>query len=279
MKLIALALTVFLLAAPAMADGVDTRYMHGLGNTRYEHIASETVGRGYHLYVMLPSSYEESPGRSYPTLYVLDGGGLFPLLSSYYRVLNFGEEVPDLIIVGISYGSDTFAGGNYRSTDFTAKSEERDYYGGAGTFQTFLRDELLPHIETSYRSDASRRMVFGQSIGGQFILYTALTQPSLFWGHIASNPALHRNLAFFLQQHSQTAASSNRSHLFVASGTMDEPQFREPALQWIAHWSGQDKTPWELKTVDLDGHSHMSAPPASFREGMRWLFRTDAKAD
>ena len=32
---------------------------------------------------------------------------------------------------------------------------------------------------------------------------------------------------------------------------------------------------WQLKTMSLDGHTHMSAPPASFRQGMTWLFSKD----
>jgi predicted alpha/beta superfamily hydrolase len=40
-----------------------------------------------------------------------------------------------------------------------------------------------------------------QGLGGQFVLYTALTRPDLFWGHIASNPALHRNLPFYPENH------------------------------------------------------------------------------
>jgi len=43
------------------------------------------------------------------------GGGLnpgclqlkFESLSAYYHYLRFGEEVPEMILVGISYGSDT----------------------------------------------------------------------------------------------------------------------------------------------------------------------------
>ena len=81
----------------------------------------------------------------------MDGGALFPLFSAYYRYLNFGEEVPDLIIVGISYGSDTLEGGNFRSTDYTAPSEERDYWGGASKYQSFLSDELFSLIEENYR--------------------------------------------------------------------------------------------------------------------------------
>ena len=246
--------------------------MQGLGNTEYQRIDSEIIGRPYHILVMLPDAYEESLEARFPTIYVLDGGALFPLLTAYYRYLNFGQEIPDAIIVGISYGSDTYENGNYRSTDYTAKSTERDYWGGAGKFQRFLSEELFPSIEARYRSRDDRRVIFGQSLGGQFVLYTALTRPDLFWGHISSNPALHRNLPFFLQLHSEAAVAGEPSRLFVGSATMDDPRFREPALKWIDYWSGNDRKPWHLKTMDLLGHTHMSAAPASFRQGMIWLF-------
>jgi predicted alpha/beta superfamily hydrolase len=257
------------------AAAVETRFMQGLGDAHYRQIDSEIVGRRYHIYVMLPDGYDPSSEEYYPTIYLLDGGALFPLFSAYYRYLNFGEEVPDAIIVGISYGSDNFENGNYRSTDYTAKSEEREYWGGAEKFQSFLSDELIPLIEQTYLSRAERRVIFGQSIGGQFVLYTALTRPNLFWGHIASNPALHRNLPFFLQTHSMAAEPGEQPRLFVASASMDDPIFRVPARKWIEHWSGQDDNPWRLKTMTLEGHTHMSAPPASFRYGMAWLFSKD----
>jgi len=252
-----------------------TEFLHGLGDSRYHFVESESVGRGFHVYVMVPNGYDERSAEKYPTIYLLDGGGLFPLLTAYYQYLNFGEEIPDAIIVGISYGGDTPEEGNYRSTDYTAPSAERDYWGGAEKFQQFLGDELMPVIESGYRADPERRVIFGQSIGGQFVLYTALTRPNLFWGHIASNPALHRNLPFFLRRHSANESTGDKSRLFVADGTLDDPRFRDPAMKWIDHWSAKDDIPWELKTVDLEGHSHMSAPPASFRQGMTWLFFAD----
>ena len=263
---------VIFLAASASASEVDTRFLQGLGGSHYLQVESETVGRDFHVYVMLPDGYEENADQAYPTIYVLDGGNLYPLLVSYYGYLNFGQEVPDAIIVGISYGSDTFSGGNYRSTDYTAPSEERDYWGGAGNYQTFLSDELMPLVENNFRSQPHRRVIFGQSLAGQFVLYTALTEPNLFWGHIASNPALHRNLPFFLQAHGTANDEAEPSRLFVASASHDDEQFRIPARQWIEHWSDVDDTPWELEIAILEGHTHMSAPPASFRQGMRWLF-------
>lgn len=274
-KLIVGLVATFLMAASTASSAVETRFMQGLGDTRYQQIDSEVIGRRYHIFIMLPDGYERSAEEYYPTIYVLDGGALFPLLAAYYRYLNFGAEIPDAIVVGISYGSDNFEDGNYRATDYTAKSSEREYWGGAEKFQHFLGDELLPLIERTYRSRTDRRIIFGQSIGGQFVLYTALTMPDLFWGHIASNPALHRNLPFFLQTYGKAVSAGERSKLFVGSGSLDDPRFRVPALEWIEHWSNNDDNPWQLKTMNLDGHSHMSAPPASFRQGMTWLFSND----
>lgn len=263
---------VVLLVASAAASAVDVTYLQGLGDTRYERLHAEAIGRDFHVYVMLPDGYDEHPDRRYPTMYVLDGGSLYPLLVAYYRYLRLGEEVPAMIIVGISYGSDRFAGGNFRASDYTAPSEHRDYWGGAGAFQSFVRDELMPRVESTYRSRADRRIVFGHSLGGQFVLYTAQTQPQLFWGHIASNPALHRNLPFFLAAHWPASAARAESYLYVGSSSGDDPAMRVPLLEWIGHWSGRNDLPWLLNAVTVEGHSHMSLPPAAFREGLRWMF-------
>jgi len=270
-KSILLALLCFSHGSPVFA-AVDVQFMQGLGDSRYHHIESAAVGRAYHLYVMLPAGYDADADKTYPAIYVLDGGGLFPLFAAYYRYLNFGEEIPESIIVGISYGSDAFDEGNLRSTDYTAVTAERDYWGGASKFQSFLGDELLPMIEDIYHANTNRRVIFGQSIGGQFVLYTALTKPNLFWGHIASNPALHRNLPFYLQKHADPEPDHEQSRLFVGDGTLNDARYREPSLEWIRYWSQRSDKPWQLKTVNLDGHSHMSAPPAAFRQGMVWLF-------
>ena len=275
MKFLIAIAAVLLTSLSTASTDLDTRFMQGLGDAQYQKIESETLGRPFHIFIMLPPDYDQAADQRYPTIYLLDGGNMFPLLGSYYRYLKLGEDRPDAIIVGISYGSDTFAGGNYRSSDFTAASTERDYWGGAGKFQSFLSDELLPMIEASYRSRSDRRIIFGQSLGGQFVLYTALTKPSLFWGHIASNPALHRNLPFFMEEHEQAEQAGKPSKLFVASGSLDDPVLRAPALEWIEHWSRKTNNPWQLKTLILEGQTHLSAPPEAFRLGMSWLFSAE----
>lgn len=261
---------VALMVAAASAEPVVVEGLQSLDDTHHHVVSAESLGKQYHVLVKLPASYEAEPQRSYPTLYILDGGELFPLFASYSGYLTFGREIPELILVGISYGTGDWRQGNDRGHDYTAPTDEREHWGGAADFQAFLDDELIPYVEGTYRSDARQRIIFGQSLGGQFVLFTAQTRPDLFWGHIASNPALHRNLPFFLE--TNPGPQDIESRLFVASGSHDDPRFRTPALAWIEHWTNRDDIPWRLETRTLDGHSHFSAPPASFRDGLRWLF-------
>lgn len=257
--------------AAAPSDAVPFQLLQGLGDTRYHLLESSAGEQTYHLYVRLPEGYEQAPAVEFPTVYLLDGGVTYPLLSGYYRYLVLGEEIPEAIIVGIAYGTADWQAGNNRGHDYTAPAPDRDHYGGAAAFQELLRTEVLPLIERNYRADPTRRILFGQSLGGQFVLFTALTEPELFWGHIASNPALHRNLPFFLPGASPPHETTG-SRLFVASGSHDDPVFRVPALEWIRAWSETDSRPWRLETRTLEGHGHFSAVPAAFRQGMRWLF-------
>jgi len=258
-------------AAPA-----DTSLLQGLGEPRYHRFESGALGHPLHLYVRLPAGAAQRPDERFPTVYLLDGGNTFPLLSAYHHYLRLGEEQPELILVGISYGSDTFEGGNYRSGDYTAPAADREWWGGAATFQQVLARELLPLIESTYPALPDRRILFGHSLGGQFVLYSAQTQPSLFWGHIASNPALHRNLPFFLEWQGGGEAPADATRLFVGSGERDDPRFLLPYREWLAHWSVQAPRPFLLEARTLPGQTHFSALPETFHQGIAWLFDPDA---
>jgi predicted alpha/beta superfamily hydrolase len=257
----------------AHADEFDPSKLQGLGDTRYHQFESETLGHTLHLYVRVPEASAQDPNQRYPTVYLLDGGINFPLLSSYYHYLRLGEEVPEMLLVGISYGSDTFDGGNFRSSDFTAPSKEREWWGKAPTFQAVLEHELLPLIEAEYASDPEQRIIFGQSLAGQYVLYAALTRPEMFWGHIASNPALHSNLGYFLGWKGAGEMPVQATRLFVSEGEFNDSRFKQPAAEWIEYWSAPEREkPFILEVQTLSGQSHLSSVTAAFRQGLHWLF-------
>ena len=252
----------------------DFSKLTGLNDPRHHILSSETVGRDYHLFVRLPEGYDPA-GDPYPAVYLLDGDITFPMLGAYERYLSIYDETPDVILIGVAYGARTRAEGNRRTFDYTVKAPARDDTGGAEAFQKMFETEALPLIESAYHADPGKRIIFGQSLGGQFVLYTALTKPDLFWGHIASNPAIQDNPSYFSNvnfgENDRTA-----SRLFVVSGEDDDERYLAPMRAWRAHWVGDRNKPWALKTAILDGHSHISIGPAAYREGMAWLFSEDA---
>jgi len=273
--LTAVALLAACVPGVGAADGFDTRYLQGLGDVRYQRLDSQVLGRPLHLYVRVPES--AAPDERFPVVYLLDGGAFFPLLAAYYHVLRWGEELPRLVLVGISYGSDRFKGGNFRASDYTAPAADREYWGGAPQLQQALAQEVLPLIESAYPADPQRRVLFGQSLGGQFVLYSALTRPDLFFGHVASNPALHRNLEWFLEWRGEGPVPDPATRLFLAEAEFDDERLRRPALQWIDHWSAFERSkPFQLEVRMLAGHTHVSAVTDAFRLGLQWLFDVDS---
>jgi hypothetical protein len=139
-------------------------------------------------------------------------------------------------------------------------------------FQGVLEHEVISLVEQNYPSDPARRIILGQSLAGQFVLYSALTRPELFWGHIASNPALHRNLDFFLSWHGSEPMPLDATRLFIAEGEFNDDQFKQPATRWVEFWSAPEvRKPFILEARILAGQTHVSNITEAFRQGVLWL--------
>jgi hypothetical protein len=132
------------------------------------------------------------------------------------------------------------------------------------------RATIIPVIERKFHTNSDRRVLFGQSRGGSFVLYSAFTDPDLFWGRIASNPAFKPDGDRFFGE--APVATRHDLGLVVTSGTRDRPQSREGALKWFRHWEGETGGPWAIKTVSIEGGTHAADSANSYRAGMLWLF-------
>jgi predicted alpha/beta superfamily hydrolase len=235
----------------------------------YFELHSLAVGRPFHIYVRLPETYAAG-STEFPVVYLLDGDSLFPILAANHLFLHYDESLPEAIVVGIAYGS-LDSSVNARGFDFSAPAPDAGpEQGGAPAFHSFLENELLPEVESRYRADPSKRVLFGQSRGGYMVLYSAFTNPDLFWGRIASNPSFDPGREQFFE----SAAPSSRKDLglVVTSGSRDYPQFREAALQWFEAWDSVEDAPWSLHPVTIPDGTHSADSTRSYRIGMLWLF-------
>ncbi|CAN7175705.1 alpha/beta hydrolase [Brevundimonas sp. LjRoot202] len=239
----------------------------------YFYIRSDEIGRGYHIHVRYPEGYGPAAERTWPTVYLTDGDSLFPILAANHLFLHYDDGLPEALVVGIAYGGfDPSV--NRRNIDFQSPGAGVEpSRAGAAAFQRFLKADLIPLIERRYRSDPTRRVLFGQSRGGAFVLYSAVTDPDLFWGRIASNPSVTPGLESLVE----TAAPSGQPNLglVVVSGTRDRADLQAEAAQWLSEWEARPEKPWRLFGVMLDGGTHAADAPAAYRLGMNWLFGPD----
>jgi uncharacterized protein len=256
-------------AAQAPAPTVPLEHLPALRGG-YFHLPWPEQQRGFHIYVRLPTDYAAQPERRYPIVYLLDGDSLFPILAANHLFLTYDEQLPEAIVVGIAYGG--FGAENRRAVDYSPPAPGgAAEAAGAPAFHAFLRERLIPEVERRYRADPARRILFGQSLGGSFVLYSAFADPDLFWGRIASNPVIERFRTLFFGP--APAASRADLGLIVTSGTRDRPPLREGALAWFRAWEGRTGTPWRIRTVTIENGTHAANSSDAYRTGMLLLFR------
>ncbi len=232
----------------------------------YFPLVDAASGHAYHVYVRLPEGYDAAPEAAWPVVYLLDGDSLFPLLAATHLLLGYDEGLPEAIVVGLAYG-DFAPPINRRGYDFTASGHDTGPgQGGAEAFHRFLRGQLLPQVEGRYRADPARRVLVGQSRGGYFVLWSALRDPDLFQGRIASNPAVGPAR----EQLFAAPAAHRRDDLavVVVSGARDTPARVQLATEWTAAWTQREDAPWAVDLVMLPEGTHAASIGEGYRRAM-----------
>ncbi|MFT4565832.1 MAG: enterochelin esterase-like enzyme [Saprospiraceae bacterium] len=128
--------------------------------------------RKYAIY--LPPDYERSQ-RSYPVLYLLHGAGddqtgwvqFGEVLHITDKTISEGSATPMIIVMP---DADTGKRGYFNTPD------------GQWNYEDFFFQELIPHIESTYRAKKSKRSraVAGLSMGGGGTFMYALHRPEMF---------------------------------------------------------------------------------------------------
>ena len=274
--LLALAVSTARAAPPAAAPHPPVTPLEHLPALKgdYFPLTDPGSGRVHHVYVRYPEGYDARSATRYPVVYVLDGDSLFPLLAPTHLFLHYDERLPEAIIVGIAYGGFDPAI-NKRHVDFTAPGNDTTAeQGGAPGFLAFLRAQLVPEVERRYAADPARRVLVGQSRAGYFVLWSALQDPDLFWGRIASNPSPGpARDALFVAPRPHTRTDLR---VAVASGTRDTAERQRIARDWTTHWSAASMdAPWQVTLLTLQDGTHAAAIGETYRRAMLWLFRGD----
>lgn len=201
------------------------------------------------LLVYLPNSYriDSQRSQSYPVLYLLDGRSNFKHTAGIIHSLSESGAIPRMLIVGIANTN------RWRDLTPTA-SVEHPESGGGDRFLEFLRDELIPYIDHTYRT-RDYRLFAGHSLGGLMVLHALMTVPDTFDAYLAQSPSLEWDPSFLPRLESYLKESTTlpkQVHLSLG----DERATREPfrRLVGVFDFKAPEDLDWDWFLDDRENH-------------------------
>jgi uncharacterized protein len=250
-----------------------------LPNTRVHVLRSRINGQGYLIQVALPGSYVNAkPGDTtrFRVLYILDGVWVFPFFYSSGSSL---VESTNLILVGIA-AADSHS--TRRSYDYTPPLTSADSawvdsawggfrgapQGGARQFLRVLSKEIIPFIDSSYRTSGDRG-IEGMSLGGLFVAYAMLEEPDLFRRYALISPSLwypfaprDKKLILDSQREFAKRHPTFPKTVFISVGSEEDPGMISVAQQFLSELcsslSDGNLKGLDLATEIVEGEGHAS---------------------
>lgn len=240
-------------------------------HTEIRQMFSEEVGDTFYIYIKLPKKYD-STNKRYPVLYLLDGDIDFNMASSIVRYLQYGKELPEMIIVAPGYAtmlSDYET--NHRERDYTPSTNNQfNESGGAINYLNFLKSELLPFVDSSYRTNEFR-VLNGYSLGGLFVINTFLEAPELFHGYIAGSPYLVNDESLLFTKIESHSLIKEKKKVFLSVGEMeDKNEFYKPINSIFTQLSERENI--IIKFTEFKNGTHFTCPPEALTYGLQFVF-------
>jgi predicted alpha/beta superfamily hydrolase len=154
-------------------------------------IFSKVLNEQRNLKIYLPAEFKPGSGKKFDIVYILDGETHFDDFLYIYKFARYQNYLPPLILIALP--NRYTIEGNTRDRDFLPeKTFDNQKPGGANAFINFLKNELIPYINTKLPASGDNSL-FGHSLGGLFTMYVLLKEPGLFTNYYCSDPAFPWN--------------------------------------------------------------------------------------
>jgi predicted alpha/beta superfamily hydrolase len=214
-------------------------------------------------------------------MYLLDSDKSFGMAKDIVEWLNWFQEVPELIIVGIAYGEGTDQWWQKRSRDYTPWKDraltwgEWPLAGGGDAFLQFIAEELIPFVDTTFRTLPNDRVLVGLSFGGLFATYCLFTQPELFNRYIIISPAFlwDAKAIFKCEEIFYKNNASLPVNVYSVIGDLDDQEkLIDPWQEFISIVEGRQYEDFILTTEIAAGETHISVYPLGLTRGLKVVF-------
>ncbi len=216
-----------------------------------------------------------------PVVYVLDANLQFAMAAQTAWLMIFARELPEMIIVGIGHpvGSllaDPSVAQKYseaRRRHMEPIPVDPRQGQGAPDFLGFIRDELIPFVESTYPADAGDRTLFGHSLGGLFSLYVLFHYPEMFIRYIAGSPSLsgHGGVIHHHEREFATGRTSLPVKLFMSVASLEHHRVAV-VEEMVETLKSRNYAGFDLTYDKFDGETHVSVVGHLLNRGLRAVF-------
>lgn len=242
-------------------------------------IHSKVLNEDRKLFIYNPDSVGGNVLPAYPVLYLIEENDM-PMVAGMVKYMSsYNEQLPAMLVVGIE-------GNGQRIRDLTPTHSLYDDTGkldpdpnswlqpsgGGDRFLQFVREEVIPFVESKYRT-APFRIFAGHSVGGLSAIQALASDPDMFNAYLAVSPSLWWDNGTYLRSVVQhlPPASAKKKFLFVA----DSPEIGSFStyLQAFLDALGSRKAATLEWSHDFyPNETHGSIAAKAYYDGLRFLY-------
>ncbi len=275
-KIILIIINGTLLSAFSLAQSQVVQSDYNFYNSKTFSIYSTDVKDSFRISISVPENYSDDL-ESYPVLYTLDGDISFEMVTSIARYLEVGDNIPEFIIVGIGYGTVEKNSGNNRQRDYSPTAVGVDNNtGGADNFSNFLKNELIPFVDSNYRTEKENRTIYGYSLAGLFCFYNLFNQPDLFNNYIIGSAYLNwdNKVIFEIEKQSAIRTTDISANVFISVGNdEDDDRYFNPIDEMVTQLQNRNYKSLNIYTMVFNDSDHLSSPPITITQGLLSIFQ------
>lgn len=242
-------------------------------------IHSKILNEDRRLFIYDPDHVGGNVLPAYPVLYLLEENDM-PMVAGIVKYMSsYNEQLPAMLVVGIE-------GGGQRIRDLTPTHSLYDNMGksdpdpnswlqpsgGGDTFLRFVREEVMPFVESRYRT-APFRILAGHSVGGLSAIEALSEHPDMFDAYLAVSPSLWWDKGAYLRAALRHLPPSGpaKKFLFVANAPETGP-FHTYIKQLFGTLGARKVPSFEWAHAFYRQETHGSIAAKAYYDGLRFLY-------
>jgi len=238
-----------------------------VGETETFRIQSLNVNDDYPIFVFKPSNYD--PNSPNELIIGLDGEFRFDEIVKIVSEKSENGSIPSCIFVAVGNSEE-------RNRDYTPTVYAHGE-GGAQNFYAFLKDELIPELESRYNIDtANKKTLIGNSFGGLFVNYVMfqdrVDNPFNKFISIGCSFWFDSGVIFEYEEHFAESHNDLAVDYYSGMGTLEGGVSLGSFEEMNERLKNRAYPQLFMQAEFIEKHGHSGAAEIGFENGLNYVF-------